>query len=96
MVGPLRHAQNFVFYLTVHPLDEPLDKPCQCTRHRFKGRAEYDQQRREKLTAEAQGSMSSPNWAAERAEVLAHVSNYRTPDYRRGELAQPLMYTRTV
>ena len=29
----LNLVSTAVFYLAVHPLEEPLDKPCQCTRH---------------------------------------------------------------
>eukprot|EP01046_Picozoa_sp_COSAG06_P019575 COSAG06_NODE_1402_length_9571_cov_8.528294_5_plen_70_part_00 len=32
-------------------MDEPLDRSCQCTRHFFEGRAEYDVKRRAKLKA---------------------------------------------
>ena len=47
--GIINQSQTLMFWLCVHPLDEPLDLACQCTRHRFAGRQEYDLVRRKQM-----------------------------------------------
>ena len=42
-----------VFYLALHPLEEPLDKPCQCTRGCLASRRAHDARRRAKVAAAA-------------------------------------------
>lgn len=47
--GTVGLLANLLFCTNVHPLEEPLDRACQCTRHMFDGREEHDARRRAKL-----------------------------------------------
>ena len=47
--GCVSMISTCMMWFTVHPLDEPLDKPFQCTRHCFASRRIYDAMRREKI-----------------------------------------------
>ena len=46
--GSIGLIANLLFCTNVHPLNEPLDRCCQCTRHRFAGRTEHDLRTRAK------------------------------------------------
>ena len=57
--GAVGLLANLLFCTNVHPLEEPLDLCCQCTRHRFTGRKEHDFKRRAKRKADDQRRGSS-------------------------------------
>ena len=68
--GVINVLQNLMLYGCVHPLNEPLDKPCQCTRSYFKGRKEHDFKKRRQL-AERARAVGLPETASEYEIVTA-------------------------
>ncbi len=80
----------------VHPLNEPLDRCCQCTRHRFAGRTEHDLRTRAKqrMGAATGGRADERAQAAQaEAEVAAQMyrGSYQRASYRGGDLSRPLL-----
>ena len=73
--GLVNLSQTGLFWACVHPLEEPLDRACQCTRHRFRGRPEHDLKRRKKMETEAQVAINE--------KVAAQGNPYEMPGQQR-------------
>ena len=94
--GSIGLIANLLFCTNVHPLNEPLDRCCQCTRHRFAGRTEHDLRTRAKQRmGAATGGRADERAQAAQAEAEGAAQMYRgsyqRASYRGGDLSRPLL-----